>query len=113
MAILSEEQTQEILKGAMDEIRKAVVEEATRNAVWAVERAVSSKVNEIVNDFIQKEVAPEIVTSLQANKSQIIAAAIISADSMAVMLATSFSDTLAKKLGTSYERDKIFKAMFG
>jgi len=71
------------------------------------------EVNDVICKFVQEQVAPEIITSLEAKKSQIIEAAIMAADQMAEDLAKGMAATLAERLGTSYSRAAIFKAMFG
>ena len=112
MGILNEEQTQQIVNGALEQIRQAVIDEAASEATWKVKTAVGNAVNELVTNFVKEEIAPEILTSLRENKSLLIQAAITSAEDMAVMLAKALTETLAENLGGSYNRKKILEAMF-
>lgn len=110
--ILTEEQTQEIINGALEEIKQAVIKEATSEISWQAKSAASNAVHDIVEEFISKEVKPELLVSLQKKKSAIIDAAIIGAENMAVMLAKAMAEKLSENLGTSYKRSEILKAMF-
>lgn len=112
MAILTPEQTKEILDGAIEKIRDAVIDQATSEASWHCKSAIEHEIREIVRDFVKSEIAPEIITSLNEKKSVIIEAAIVSAENMATMLAESMAAQLAENLGKSYQREKIFKEMF-
>ena len=110
--MLTEKQKEEIIKASFEEIKKGVVEEATRAASWQVEQALTGIVKETVRNYFNEKIAPLIVENLNDHKSQIIEAAVNSADAMAVELAKSLSASLAENLGTSYKRKKIFEAMF-
>ncbi len=113
MTVLSEEQMQEILNGAMEKIKESVIEDAIDSVSWAVKRSLTTEVDKLVGKFVKEEVGPELITSLDANKSMIIEAAIFSANKMALLLAETMSETLAERIGDSWKRDKIIKAMFG
>ncbi len=112
MSILTEEQTKEILNGAIEQIREAVIDEATKGATWRVQESVGSAVNRVVTTFVQEELAPEIITCLREKKSVLIEAAIAGAEGLAVQLAEAMTTQLAENLGTSYKRKKILEAMF-
>lgn len=112
MSILTEEQTQQIIDGALDQIKQAVIGEATEEASWRVKTAAGNAVTEIVTTFVKEEVAPEILTSLRERKSVLVNAAIASAENMAAQLAEAMSQKLAENLGGSYSRKKILEAMF-
>jgi len=110
--ILTEEQKKEIIEGALEEIKQAVIKEATSEVSWQAKTTTSSAVHDIVEEFINKEVKPELLVSLREKKSAIIEAAILGAENMAVMLAKAMAASLAENLGTSYKRNAILKAMF-
>ncbi len=112
MSILTKEQTQEILNGAMEQIKQAVINNAIKEASWKIQVALNDAVSGVVKTFVQEEVAPELLTSLTENKSALISAAITSAESMAIQLAKAMSAELADNLGSSYGRKKILEAMF-
>ena len=112
MDILSEEQQKEIIADAMEQIKSAVVSEATRQITWDVKNEVGKQIHSIVEDFIQVEVAPELKKLMIENKSLITDAAVTSANEMAEMLAKSITAKMAENLGTSYKRTEIFKALF-
>lgn len=113
MPQMTEDQIQEILDGAIEKIKEGVITDAMRGATWKVQEALNREVDKLVTDFVTKEIAPELIINLSANKSAIIEAGIISADAMAKNLSDCLADTLAKKLSSSYERGKIMKALFG
>ncbi len=112
MSILTEAQIADILDGAMEHIRKAVIDEAIQNAAHTVQVSLSQTVTGVVREFVKEELAPEIVTSLRENRSALIEATIASAESMAVQLATAMSEELAQNLGSSYKRKKVLAALF-
>jgi len=112
MGILTEEQTKAILDGAMKQVRDSVIEEAKSQATWAVKTAVASRVTEIIRQFVEDEIKPEILASLTKNKSILIEAALASAQDMAVEIAKAMTETVAENLGTSYKRKKIMEALF-
>lgn len=113
MNILTEEQTKEIVSGAIEKIKEEVVKNATDHAIYASQSAIESSVSEIITKYIKEEVAPEILVSLSEQKSAIIKAAVVSAENLAVLLADSMTSALAEKLSRSYGRDKIITALFG
>lgn len=112
MASLNEEQINEILASAMEQIKAGVVTEAMRQATWKVSESLNREIDTIVKDFVTKEVAPELIISLNKNKSAIIEAGIIAADEMAKQLAASMAAKVTENLSTSYKRSAILKALF-
>lgn len=112
MTALTEQQQQEIIDLAFEQIKTQVIETAGRQASWQIEREIATSISGIVSEFIKAEIAPEIIVSLNENKSVIIQAAITAAEEMARLLAQNMTAQLAENLGSSYKRDKIFKEMF-
>jgi hypothetical protein len=111
--ILTDKQTSEIINGALEEIKKAVIHEATNEVSWQAKTTVSTAVHDIVEAFINEEVKPELLVALREKKSALISAGILGAEDIAVMLAKAMSEKMAENLGTSYKRSEILKAMFG
>lgn len=112
MPILTETQTKEIIDGAMEQIKNGVVEEAKSHISWVTKDAVEMKIREVINKWVEKEVAPELVVSLNKNKSAIMSAAVMSAQDVAKLLADVMTKKLAENLTTSYKRNNILKALF-
>ncbi len=113
MAILTEEQTKEIVDSAIEQIKKEVIAKATAAAVYKIGEVVATVVGQVIEEHIREQVAPEIIGSLDEQKSFIIEAAVVSAQDMAVALAESMAKSLAENLASGYKRDDILKAMFG
>ena len=111
-SLLTEEQKEELIKGAMDGISEYVVEQAKNQAVWTTKSVIQSKVGEAVSEYVKEEIIPALLIELQENKSMILDAAIMSASEMAVILAESMSRELAENLSQSWKRKKIFEALF-
>lgn len=112
MALLTEAQTKEIVNGAIEKIKESVVNEATNQAIWTTKDEIGKSIRDIVSTFVKEEIAPGILLELNKNKSLIIEAAVVSAQSLAETLAKGMADSLAENLGTSYKRDRILKSLF-
>lgn len=109
---LTPEQEKEILDAAFEHMKDTVIKTAVSSTSWKIEHELKEAVASIVTKFVADEIAPEILVSLNEQKSAIVQAAIVSADKLAVMLAESLTAKLAENLGRSYRRDEIFKKMF-
>lgn len=112
MSVLTEEQQASIISEAMESIKTAVIERATNQASYTAKNAIQASVTKIVSEFIQEEIAPDIVAALVASKETIITAAVVSAESMATQLAKAMTDKFAENVASSYNRDKIIAALF-
>ena len=112
MALISEKEVNKMVEDSLEEIKQAVIADAKSSATWACKDAITSQVSETVSKFIEENVIPELLVSLEKKKSTIIKAALISAEEMAKALAEAMTNQLIENLGTSWDRKKIFQAMF-
>ncbi len=107
-----------------EEDMKAIVSEATANlkaqltanlttkldsdVTWAASQAV----REHVQEWVKTNVLPDVTAILIAGKASLVNTAANAAEMMCDDLAKSMADTLKERLGKSWERKKIFDAMF-
>lgn len=110
--MLTDEQKQEILNEAFEQVKAGVIKNAINHVDWNIKNELSTRTNELVKDWVLNELKPELVASLNENRSFLIEAAIISAETMAKSLAEGMAAAMAENLASSYSREKILKALF-
>lgn len=111
--MLTDEQKQEILNDAFEQVKAGVIENAITHVDWNIKHELSTKTNELVKEWVLNELKPELVASLNEKKSFLIEAALLSAESMAESLANIMAEKMAENLANSYDRKKILEALFG
>ncbi len=111
--MLTDKQKQEILDEAFEQVKAGVVENAIEHVDWNIKHELSTRTNNVVQEWVLNELKPELVASLNENKSFLIDAALVSAESMAKELAKVMSAKMAENLASPYDRRKIIEALFG
>ena len=109
---LSPEQVQEILDAAKPDIIKGLKEEVVRQTQWDVTSKAGELVRKEVEAFVAKEIIPEVQALLAEQKTGLVALAIPLAETVMAGLAKSLSEAAQKNLESSYNRGKIFEALF-
>lgn len=111
--VLTEKQQQEIIADAIEKIKATIVDRAVSSASWDIEQALAGEIQALIREFVKAEIAPELTSSLQANKKLIIEAALVSAQDLALMLAKAMTDSAAEVIGSDYQRKKLIQTLFG
>lgn len=94
-----------VLAGFKSELSESILREARGQAVALVNKAVT--------DWVASELVPEIKAALVESKQGLIATAPKLAESLTEAMVAAFSESVKKKLETSWERKKIFEALLG
>jgi hypothetical protein len=108
----NEERVQAALEAAMPEILSNLKKEITEGISYQVRNEVTKKVIEVVNDFVSKELAPEISTILLSEKEGILKSVPGIAENIVETLGKALQEKVKDKLSTSYSRNSILKALF-
>jgi hypothetical protein len=111
--MFTEEQIKEIMEGAQDEIRTALIEDMKLSLKNTVEWEIKRQTGEVVKAFIETEIVPELQAALIDDKPVILKAAIDTANETAQILAEAMVETVRQKLGKDYERRAFLTALFG
>ena len=111
--VLTDKQKQEILDEAFEQVKAGVIENAIHHVDWNIKSELAKRTNELVKNWVTEELGPELITSLDENKSVLIEAAIISAEKMAETLASAMAGQMVENLSSSYKRNEILKSLFG
>lgn len=111
--MLTEEQIQQVASEALPNVLAGLRREIQENALYHAKETAKKAVSDAVQEFITKEIVPEVHAALIESKDGIIAIAPALAKEMGEMLASALAASLAKKLETSWDRKKIFEAIIG
>ena len=110
--MLSDEQKQEILNEAFEKVKNDVVENAISHVDWNIKNELSTRTNEVVKNWVNEVLAPELLISLNENKGVLIEAALVSAETIATELAKAMTSAVIENMSSSYSRKKIVEALF-
>jgi hypothetical protein len=110
---LSEDQIDKLLKDAMPSMVESFKSEISRSIEWNVRDAAGKQITEFVKDWIAKEVLPEVEKSLIESKTGLMAVGLKFGEQAVEALVGSMLKTLNEQLSQSWNRKKLFTAMFG
>jgi hypothetical protein len=111
--LLTQEQIQEAVSGAIPDILTGLRNEIAESAIFQARQTAYSAVQKAVTDWVNENLVPEILQTLAASKEGLIASAPQLANCITSSLVEAFSESVKKKLESSWERKKIFEAFFG
>lgn len=108
--------TEDDLQKFLDENREAIQSEVkakmisrlVENQRWEI----SSALAKTVNDFIEKEILPEVTKHLQAEKGAILSAAIKASSGIGDVIATKLTERAAKVVSNEWDFRKVVEAIF-
>lgn len=109
--MLTQEQINEAVQGAMPDIMAGLRKEIAESAVFHAKQAAFDAVQKAVNGWITENLVPEILTVLCDNKAGLISAAPKLAEGMVDAMNKAFIDSITKKLESSWERKRVFEAL--
>ena len=110
--MISEEMLQEALKSTLPSVLEGLKQSFKERAIRDAENKMSQVISETVATFMKEEIVPEIQRSLIESKEGLIATVPLFAGEITTLLAEAMTKELKKKLETSWDRQKIFEAMF-
>lgn len=106
------DQVEAALQASLPSIVEGLKKEITQTVSWEVKNQVTKQVVETVKDWVQVEIIPEIHRILTEEKEGLITLAPSIGKEIITSLSVSLQETLTKKLEQSWERQKIFEALF-
>lgn len=109
---LTKEQIASILDDAKPSIIAGLRDQIKEQVRWEMSPVVTKMITEEVTAFMGAEIIPVIKQQLIESKDGLISVAIELSKAIAADLAASLAGTMKKKLENSYDRQKIFKALF-
>ena len=110
--MFTEDQVNEILTGAFEQIKSQVIENSINQLEWDIKSRLSEEIKTVVHVFVTEEVMPELRQELILKKSEIVKAGVLAAEDMAQQLASAMAAKFSENLGTSYKRSEILKTLF-
>jgi hypothetical protein len=109
---LSEEELKAIATQATDSLKLQLTNDLVSSLHREVTYAATQAVREHVQEWVKENVLPDVSAILVAGKASLVNTAGAVAEKMCEQLAESMTETLQEKLAKSWERKKIFEAMF-
>lgn len=109
--MLTQEQINEAVSGAMPDILAGLRKEIAETAIYQAKQTANAAVSKAVSDWVVENLVPEILKTLTDNKDGLLAMAPTLAHNMTTAMSVAFLDSITKKLETSWERKKIFEAL--
>lgn len=110
---MTEDDLKEFLETNKADIQARVKERMIEGLLAQNRWEISSQVAKVVEEFISKEIVPEVKTYLADQKGPILAAAIAGAAEIGDTLAKSIVARTAKRLAPdSYDFQKVLEALF-
>lgn len=111
--MLTQEQINEAVTGAMPDILAGLRKEIAETAIYQAKQTAQQAVGKAVSDWIIENLVPEVIKTLADNKDGLVALAPTLAQNMTAAMSEAFTASITKKLESSYERKKIFEALLG
>lgn len=108
----TKEQFENILNEAKPSIISAMKNQIIQQSEWKINEITRNLIIEVVTEFMNNEIIPSVKENLIANKDGIIAGAIKATTEISEVFATGLAQTFKDKMEKSWDREKIFKAMF-
>ncbi len=110
--MISDEQLQKALNDSLPSVLEGIKESFKNQAIREAQNKMSSLVAKTVEDFIAKEIIPEINLFLIENKDGMLGMVPKFSSELTTLIHDSMIKELKNKLENSWERQKIFESMF-
>jgi hypothetical protein len=91
-----------------DAVKRAAIDRLIAQHSWNI----SEQIRQAVNDFIAKEVIPDVQAHLSEYKGALVSGVIAGLSTLSDDLAKGLATDAAKTIGDSWQRQKIIKALF-
>lgn len=108
----TKDQVEAALQAALPSIVEGLKKEITQTVSWEVKNSVTKQVVDTVTSWVQAEIVPEIHRILTEEKEGLISLAPTIGKEVVTQLSTALQEQLTKKLEQSWDRQKIFEALF-
>lgn len=109
---MTQEQINELLESAKPSIIEALKKEITAGISYEAKAVVQQEIKEAVTEWVKENIIPSVVSQLAESKEGIISVAVQLAPMMVDEINKGLISALSKKMESSWERKKIFDAMF-
>jgi prophage antirepressor-like protein len=110
---LTEVQIKEILDSALPDVvagLKTELKEMTLNQIkWSADETIGK----FIRQWLSENILPEIEKTLIESKAGLVATAVLMAEQSMALIAKAHAESLAKRLESSYSREKILKSILG
>lgn len=109
---LSKEDVQEIITDVTTNLKSEVVRDLTKTLNWEVSQESRKMVVEHVHEWVKENVLPDVTAILIEGKASLVNAAAQASENMCDALSDSLVAALKENLEKSWNRKKLFEAMF-
>lgn len=109
---MTEQQLKDFLEENKADIQAAVKSAAIERLIAQHSWDISSQIRDVVREFVEKEVLPEVEAALAEQKGALVAGVIAGLAPMADELAKGLAADAAKTIGDDWRRKNIVKAIF-
>lgn len=109
---MKQDQLNELLEAAKPSIIEALKKEITAGISYESKAVVQKEVQEAVTEWVKENIIPVVISRLVESKDGIISVAVALAPAMVDEINKGLIGALSKKMESSWERKKIFDAMF-
>ncbi len=110
--MITEEMLQETLKSTLPSVLEGLKQSFRERTIRDAENKMSQIIAETVSTFMKEQIIPEIQLALIESKNGLISTVPIFAEEVTKLIADAMIKDLKKHLENSWERQKIFEAMF-
>lgn len=111
--MLTQDQIQEMLEAAKPSIIESLKKELSQSIGYEVKEELRRQVQKCAQEWITSNVVPEVTRQLIEEKEGLISAALQLAPAMNALLVEAMTKEISERLSQSWNRKKIFEAMFG
>ena len=110
---LTQEQIDAMLAEAVPDVVQSFKEQIKQQVGWDVTQKAREVISNAVTEWVKVNIIPECVKSLEESKNGLIAVGPALAQAVVKQLAESMTHELSVKMKNSWERKKIFEAIWG
>lgn len=110
--MITAEQINEMLEAAKPSIIEGFKQEIKSSISWEVKNKAAEIVADETAKWVKENIVPEIVKQLVESKEGLISVSVKLAPMMVESLVTAMADEFKNKMQNSWDRTKIFEAIF-
>jgi len=109
---LTEGQLKDLLQEATQEATRMLKKDLVDKIEYEMTDVARTTIKHFVKDWVQDNVIPEVTNRLVASKDGLVASAIPMADAITEGVSQALTEAVKENLSRSYDRKKIFSALF-
>jgi hypothetical protein len=110
--MLTQEQVNKLLEDSKPAMIECFKKEVMQSVTWDVKATIGKELTAHVQKWIQENVIPEVTRQLVESKDGLIALGVAIAPQMVEAFTEAAIKDFKRKLESSWEREKLFKALF-